>query len=305
MIYLILSILSSLSILIIFKVTEKYDIKVIHPIIINYFVATALGYFSSGLGPKEIISIPTSWIWPALVIGSIYVFTFFLIGYSTRKAGMALTTIASKMSFVFPMIFSILIDPLDGYSNIKLILLLMTIGAVFLSVYKKRVKAIDSLFIIFLPFILFILMGLADSLVKLAQNSFVKDPSQSSLFSFIIFLFASFWGIILIFLQKNKKEVFQPKVLITGLILGICNFGSLYFLINALNALKVNNSLVFALNNMGVVLFSIILALFFFKEKVTKLNKVGIILSIITFIAIMLVLENHFAFNSLQFFFLD
>lgn len=290
MIYLILSILSSLSILIIFKVTEKYDIKVIHPIIINYFVATALGYFSSGLGPKEIISIPTSWIWPALVIGSIYVFTFFLIGYSTRKAGMALTTIASKMSFVFPMIFSILIDPLDGYSNIKLILLLMTIGAVFLSVYKKRVKAIDSLFIIFLPFILFILMGLADSLVKLAQNSFVKDPSQSSLFSFIIFLFASFWGIILIFLQKNKKEVFQPKVLITGLILGICNFGSLYFLINALNALKVNNSLVFALNNMGVVLFSIILALFFFKEKVTKLNKVGIILSIITFIAIMLVL---------------
>lgn len=291
MIYLLLCILSSLAILTIFKVSSKYDIKVIQPIIINYFVATALGYFFSGLSPKEVMDIPSSWIFSALLIGSLYVFTFFLIGYSTRKAGMAITTIASKMSFVFPMIFSMLIDPNDGYSNIKLILIILAIVAVFLSVYKKRIKTIDSLFIILLPFILFFLMGLADSLVKFVQHSFIKNESESSLFSFIIFLFASFWGIILIFLQKNKKEIIQPKVLITGILLGIANFGSLYFLINALNALTFNNSLVFALNNMGIVLFSVLIALFFFKEKVTKLNKVGIILSIITFIAIMVVLN--------------
>ena len=169
----------------------------------------------------------------------------------------------------------------------SLILLIMAIIAVLLSVYKKRTKSIDSLFIIFLPFIIFVLMGFADSLIKFAQNSFVKDEEKSSLFSFIIFSFAALWGIILIFLQKNKKEMLQPKVLITGLLLGIFNFGSLYFLINALNDLTFNNSLVFALNNMGVVLFSIILALTFFKEKVTNLNKVGIALSLITFVTIM------------------
>ena len=287
MLYLLLSILSSLLILVVFKISGKYNIKVIQPIIINYFVASALGYFISGLSPQEIMQIPTTWILPAILIASLYVFTFFLIGYSTRKAGMVLTTIASKMSFVFPMFFSILIDPNDNYSNTKLILLIMAIIAVLLSVYKKRTKSIDSLFIIFLPFIIFVLMGFADSLIKFAQNSFVKDEEKSSLFSFIIFSFAALWGIILITLQKNKKEMLQPKVLITGILLGIFNFGSLYFLINALNDLTFNNSLVFALNNMGVVLFSIILALTFFKEKVTNLNKVGIALSLITFVTIM------------------
>lgn len=287
MLYLLLSILSSLFILIVFKISGKYNVKVIQPIIINYFVASALGYFISGLSPKEIMAVPTTWIWPGILIASLYIFTFFLIGYSTRKAGMALTTIASKMSFVFPMFFSILIDPNDNYSNTKLLLLIMAVLAVLLSVYKKRTKSIDSLFIIFLPFILFVLMGFADSLVKFAQNSFVKSENESSLFSFIIFSFAALWGIMLIFLQKDKKEMLQPKVLITGLLLGIFNFGSLYFLINALNDLTFNNSLVFALNNMGVVLFSIIIALTFFKEKVTNLNKVGIALSIITFGVIM------------------
>ncbi|HHT02765.1 MAG TPA: hypothetical protein GX005_00410, partial [Bacteroidales bacterium] len=147
MLYLLLSILSSLLILVVFKISGKYNIKVIQPIIINYFVASALGYFISGLSPQEIMQIPTTWILPAILIASLYIFTFFLIGYSTRKAGMALTTIASKMSFVFPMFFSILIDPNDNYSNTKLILLIMAIIAVLLSVYKKRTKSIDSLFI--------------------------------------------------------------------------------------------------------------------------------------------------------------
>jgi len=287
MLYLFLSIFSSIAILIIFKIIGKYNIKVIQPIIINYFVASALGFFSSGLSPKEVLQISPDWVLPGLLIGSLYVFTFFLIGYSTKKAGMALTTIASKLSFVFPMFFSILIDSKDTYSNTKLILLLMAILAVFLSVYKKKTKTIDSLFIILLPFILFVLMGIADSLVKFAQNSFIKDESQSSIFSFLIFSFAAIWGIILIMFQKDKKEILQPKVLITGIILGICNFGSLYFFINALNSLTFNNSLVIALNNMGVVLFSIIIALSFFKEKVSKLNKAGIAFTIITFIAIM------------------
>lgn len=287
MLYLLLSILSSLFILIVFKISGKYNVKIIQPIIINYFVASALGYFISGLSPKEIMAVPTTWIWPGILIASLYVFTFFLIGYSIRKAGMALTTIASKMAFVFPMFFSILIDPNDNYSNTKLILLIMAVLAVLLSVYKKKTKSLDSLFIIFLPFILFVLMGFADSLVKYVQYEFVKNETDSSLFSFIIFSFAALWGLILIAFQKNKKEIISPKVLTTGLLLGIFNFGSLYFLINALHVLKFNSSLVFALNNMGVVLFSIIIALSFFKEKVTNLNKVGIALSIITFGIIM------------------
>lgn len=290
MIYLLLSILSSVVILIIFKVTEKHNISVIHPIIINYFVATALGYFSAGLTPSKVAEIPVGWIWPAVVIGSIFVFTFFLIGYSTRKAGIALTTVAAKMSFVFPMFFSILIDTNDSFTNTKLILLIMAVMSVFLTVYRKRTKSVETLFVIMLPFMLFVLLGLADSLVKYAQNSFVKSEDQSSMFSFLIFGFSAMWSLVLIALHKNRKSILQPKVLLTGLLLGVANFGSLYFLINALNQLSFNNSLVFALNNTGIVLLSIIIALSFFKERVSNINKIGIALSIVTFVVLMVFL---------------
>ncbi|HKK58426.1 MAG TPA: hypothetical protein VJ937_03035 [Salinivirga sp.] len=290
MLYLLLSIISSVVILIIFKVTEKYDIPIIHPIIINYFIASAFGFFNAGLTPADVANIPLNWVWPAAIIGSIFVFTFFLIGLSTRKAGIALTTVASKMSFVFPMFFSILIDDNDHYTHTKLILLIMAIVAVFLTVFKKRRKSIESLFIMLLPAMLFVFLGLADSLIKFSQTFYIKNPNASSTFSFLLFGFSAIWSIVLIFFQKNRATILKPKALISGTLMGLANFGSLYFLINALNELLINNSIVIALNNTGVVLTSVIIALWFFREKVTLLNKIGIMLSIITFFVLMVFL---------------
>jgi uncharacterized membrane protein len=75
----------------------------------------------------------------------------------------------------------------------------------------------------------------------------------------------------------------KPKTLLSGVLMGLANFGSLYFLINALNELSLNNSIVFALNNTGVVLMSVIIALSLFRERISIVNKVGIALSIVTF----------------------
>ncbi|MFO7864551.1 MAG: hypothetical protein R6U85_11160 [Salinivirgaceae bacterium] len=283
MIFLFLSILSSVIILVIFKLTERFDIPIIHPIIINYFIASGFGYYNADLTLEKVAQMPLEWVWPAAIVGSLFVFTFFLIGLSTRKAGIALTTVAAKMSFVFPMFFSILIDANDHYSTTKLVLLFMAIVAVFLTVYKKRQKRVESLFIVLLPAMLFVLLGFADSLVKFSQNYYIKDENASSAFSFLLFGFSALWSIGLIFFQKNKKAILKPKTLLSGVLIGLANFGSLYFLINALNELSLNNSIVFALNNTGVVLMSVIIALSLFRERVSIINKVGITLSIVTF----------------------
>lgn len=290
MLFLILSILSSFVILVIFKVTEKHNIPVIHPIIINYFIASSFGYFNAGLTFEKVAEIPLEWYWPAAFVGSLFVFTFFLIGLSTRKAGIALTTVASKMSFVFPMFFSIIIDDKDHFTSTKLLLLFMAMVAVFLTVYRKRRKTIESLFIMLLPAMLFVLLGLADSIVKFSQTFYIKNETDSSAFSFLTFGFSAFWSIVLIFFQKNKLTILKPKTLLSGILIGLANFGSMYFLINALNALELNNSIVIALNNTGVVLASIIAALFIFREKLSIMNKFGIVLSIATFAILMIFL---------------
>jgi len=64
--------------------------------------------------------------------------------------------------------------------------------------------------------------------------------------------------------------------------LGLVNFGSLYFIINALNTSKLNSSLVFALINISIVCLSAIIGILYFKEKLNKLNITGIILAILS-----------------------
>lgn len=105
MLYLFLSIFSSIAILIIFKIIGKYNIKVIQPIIINYFVASALGFFSSGLSPKEVLQISPDWVLPGLLIGSLYVFTFFLIGYSTEKSRNGIDNHSIQVELCFSNVF--------------------------------------------------------------------------------------------------------------------------------------------------------------------------------------------------------
>ncbi|PLX15684.1 MAG: hypothetical protein C0599_16380 [Salinivirgaceae bacterium] len=188
------------------------------------------------------------------------------------------------------MFFSIIIDDKDHFSSTKLILLFMAMVAVFLTVYKKRRKTIESLFIMLLPAMLFVLLGLADSIVKFSQTFYIKNETDSSAFSFLTFGFSAFWSIVLIFFQKNKLSILKPKTLISGILIGLANFGSMYFLINALNALELNNSIVIALNNTGVVLASVIAALFIFREKLSLLNRLGIGLSIATFTILMVFL---------------
>jgi multidrug transporter EmrE-like cation transporter len=70
--------------------------------------------------------------------------------------------------------------------------------------------------------------------------------------------------------------------LLLGFLLGAANFGSLYFIIKALNKSNLDSSLVFALNNMSVVALTTILGTLLFKERLNKINFVGIALAIIS-----------------------
>jgi len=52
----------------------------------------------------------------------------------------------------------------------------------------------------------------------------------------------------------------------------------------ALESNVFDSSIVFGINNMGIVVLSVIIALIFFSEKLSNLNKAGIVLSILTIV---------------------
>lgn len=283
MIYLVLSILSSAAIYVIFKYLDRYKINTFNVIIINYITATLLGILLTQTHVNIFPLFKNAWLPYSIIIGVLFIMMFVIIAKSSQVVGIAVTTISNKMSVIIPIAVSLVIDPLDVLTNFKAIGIVLAILAVFLSVYRKRKVEFDPRNI-YLPIILFLGMGLVDSFVKYAQQYYVADDILP-IFTVILFAMAAIAGLITKVIRKTSFiELVDKKILFWGISLGICNYGSLYFLIKALNYKNIlgetmDGSIVFGINNLGVIALSVIIGLIVFKEKFLKINWVGIILS--------------------------
>lgn len=285
MIYLILSILSSAAIYVIFKFLDRFRIATFNVIIINYITATVLGILLTKTNVDIFPVFKNDWFPYSVIIGILFILMFVVIAKSSQVVGIAITTVSNKMSVIIPIAVSIIIDPLDILTGYKAAGIILAVLAVFLSVYRKRKVEFDPRNI-YLPIILFLGMGLVDSIVKYAQQYHVADDVLP-VFTVILFAMAAIAGIITKLIRKTSfKELVSIKTLLWGISLGLSNYGSLYFLIKALNFKNqtggtLDGSIVFGINNLGVIALSVFIGLIVFKEKFLKINWVGIILSFI------------------------
>jgi drug/metabolite transporter (DMT)-like permease len=283
MIFLVFSILSSAAIYVIFKFLDRFKINTFNVIVINYITAAALGLLLIQTQTDIFPIYKNAWFPYSIIIGVLFIMTFVIIAKSSQIVGIAITTVSNKMSVIIPIAVSIIIDPLDVLTNFKAIGIGLAILAVFLSVYRKRKVEFDARNI-YLPIILFLSMGLVDSIVKYAQQYHVND-NVLPIFTVILFIMSAIAGLVTKLLRRTSfKELLDKKILLWGIGLGISNYGSLYFLIKALNYKNsfgntMDGSIVFGINNLGVIALSVIIGLIVFKEKFLKINWVGIIIS--------------------------
>lgn len=278
--FLLLSIISSTLITLVFKLVARRKIDVFSCIVINYPIAGLLGFvfsnFSGGffLTPKFVSA--------AVIVGILFIITFNLVGLCTAKAGMSVTTIASKMSLAIPISISFIFDSNDPITPNKIIGIGLAIVAVVLTTFKKSTTKGKGILTILLPAILFVSMGLTDSMVKLAQLTAV--PSHlSSIFSATVFGIAGIIGLTIAFLSGKTTSIRKSETWLFGTALGIVNFGSLLFFLYALNS-DIDSSIVFGINNVAIVVLSATIGILFFKEKLSTLNLVGAFASIISLI---------------------
>lgn len=286
MIYLLLSVLSSSFLMIVFKISGKRNMDIFNVIVINYIVASLLGFFISGFPTRETFT--SSWLLYAIIIGILFIVVFLLMAYSTKVTGIARTTIAVKMSVIIPILFSILYFS-EYISFLKIIGIVLAMIAVYLTVYKKKEHGITKRIAIFMPVLLFIGSGTIDTLIKYTQATYLERDSAIA-FNSILFLIAAISGILYTPLRKKPISGYiKVEVLTAGFILGIINFGSLYGIVMALESNVFDSSIIFGINNIGIVVLSVVLALLLFREELTIRNKAGIVLSIITIVLLSLV----------------
>lgn len=291
--FLLLCILSSTAIFIIFKIVARRNIPSLPVIVINYLTASLTGLLLNPVKFDAAHIFTSGWLSLSIIIGLLFISMFFIVAYSSKLAGLSITTLAGKMSVVLPISFSFLIDPTDQLSPLKSIGLLLALIGVLLTVYQANARKTNwKAFAI--PLLLFFGMGIVDSLVKLAQHRHVSDP-DTALFSAVLFINAFLAGTIVSLLSPSiYKEYRKGRTWFYGIMLGLVNFGSIFFLVRALNyvdpgALKTDSSIIFGINNLGVVSLSVMAGFLLFREKLSKINRAGIALSALAIILFTLI----------------
>lgn len=266
-----------------FKIADRLGISTFQSIIFNYFTCVITGMFLVGQIPEVASITGSNWFYWALLMGSMFISIFNLVAYTTKKSGVAIASVANKLSLVIPFLFSIGLYN-ESVTYIKIFGVLIALIAVVLtcmpaSSEKKSSKL--SFSIPLLPLLLFISSGLLDTLIKYVEINFI-DETNNNLYNITAFGVAGMIGsVILLWMLITRKEKFDPRAIGMGILIGIPNYFSLWCLVSVLKIHAGNSSSVIPVTNMGIVLFSTLIAALFLQERISKINVLGIVLSII------------------------
>lgn len=87
--------------------------------------------------------------------------------------------------------------------------------------------------------------------------------------------------LVLMYQYKTRKLFFHTNQVLAGICIGIPNYFSIWCLVQFLQDSPWETSASIPVNNMGIVLFSTLVAAILFKEKLSAINWAGIVLSAI------------------------
>lgn len=273
MIFLFGSILFSSLIYIIFKKSSLVGVFPIPLIIINYWVAgvcSLVAYQTSNT--PEILG--DYWLIHACILGSLFVIFFRVMALTTIHFGVSTAAIASKMSLIIPVLFAVFIGA-SSFSVIKGIGVILALTSVYLTSIKPTAKGASQKSIT-LPIILFLGCGCLDTYLKWTEEHLLHN-ANSYLFIASLFISAGVFGVLFFF--NHLKNVNWKKTLVWSSILGVVNYFSIYTLLLAFTYIT-DSSLVFPINNTGIVLLSTVLGLLIFREQLNRKNMVGVGLAI-------------------------
>ena len=286
MVYLILSILFSVLLLVNFRLHPKYNIDTTQTIVFNYWVCVLLGWFLLPTGTTFSIDWAADITYYSLLLGLGFIVVFMLSGASTLQSGITVTSLANNMSLVIPVLFNLWVfNTTQSFGALNYIGLGLAFVAVYLSTWKK--KETEDIEVknnrLTLPLLVFLMYGLTNTAFNYLNLKYVTASGTTIAFMLTACLGAVVSGLFLLIYQR--KSIVLRNV-IAAIPLGIPNFLSFYFLLKALDVFKNNGAYVLPVYNIGVIVVSACVALFFFKEKLAKWNWIGLTLALVAIVLI-------------------
>lgn len=287
MLLVLLSVLCSVTVSVIIKLARRYSVNVVQMIAWNYPVAVVLSYHY--LSPDvSHFSLAEAPVMSYVVLGVLLPTLFIIIAASIRYTGIVRTEVAQRLSLFIPLLAAFFI--FNEHPNpLKLIGVGVGFAAIICSIkwqqqssspVKNKIGISNWLY----PLLVFFGMGVIDILFKhIAQYQEVSYRTSI----FIVFVLCAVLSFLYIaYLAIVKKMQFSLSGTLWGLVLGVFNFGNIIFYMKAHQALPDNPSMVFSAMNIGVIIVGGLVGLLLFKEKLSTLNKVGLLLAVVAVLVI-------------------
>ncbi len=288
---LILSVLCSATLGIVFKNFHRFNIHVLQAVVVNYFTAVCVAWISIGAFPLTYATTQLDGFGMAMAVGATFIGGFVAVGIATQQIGMATTAVLQKMSLVAPVLIGIFFYS-ESLNFLKILGILAAIASIFLttSAAEKVENAEKNTFKLpFIAWVVFAMAILADIAIFLS-NKFAPATASDPRLVATIFATAGVCGLVavLVSIGRGGQKIALKNVL-AGIALGIPNYGSIYFLLKALNS-GLEGSAVFPMANVGVIFCATMVAFFIFREKLSVKNWLGIALALL---AILLVANEY------------
>jgi len=277
MLYILLSICFSVTVSMLLKTVKRYQIDIYQAITWNYFMAIVLTWII--LRPKlEIVHSSPYYVYTLL--GILLPALFIIVAISVSSNGIVRTEIAQRLSLFIPVLAAFFWFGEEPNLS-KSIGLIVCFAAIICSIpwgkqrspnTTKTTNAWMYLLVVFIG------MGIIDILFK-NLSAFKGTSYTSSLL--LVFILAFLLSLINLFYRfGSRKSKFSWPHILFGWILGVANFGNIFFYMKALGSLSDKPSVVFSVNDIGIILLGAFVGITLFKEKLSLINKVGIALAL-------------------------
>jgi drug/metabolite transporter (DMT)-like permease len=276
MIYLLLSILFSTVTVAFFKWFDLKKVDTLQAIVVNYLTCTLAGCLLTQDHIFKIGFWQTDWfIWICL-LGLLFISIFYAIAKTAQTISVAASMVAAKLSVIIPVIFAMLMygESLSFWQVLGIVLSLVAVY--FISTNDNQNTKNLSLL---LPAAVFMGSGAIDTLLNYLNKRFIPPYQAAQIVTGTFFMAFIFGSIFMGFLWFKGKE--KPKLsnVFWGIMLGIPNYFSMFFLVKTLEEFQ--GSFIFPINNIGIVAASALVAFLLFKEQLSPKKYIGLALAVL------------------------
>lgn len=290
MLALLLAIFSSASIALLFKITENGHHNRYIVTSANYFAAFIVSLWlyidpikamqAGTLNAQDIPFLPLMRL--GIPAGVFFFLSFIFYQVSVKENGASLSAMFGKLGILVPMIISIVIWH-EMPTSIQLFGMLLAFSSIIIINFNPSAqKSLMNRGVKISLILLFITGGLAEFSNKLFQK--LSLPDEKNLFLFFVFFTAFVCSLLFAITKKKNGSRHYFSDIGLGLLVGIPNLLSSFFLISALNVYPA--ALVFPLYSSGSIVLVMILSFVLFKERLSKRALVGIGLTLLALVFI-------------------